>query len=421
MADKTTSFANRHGEEWETKEISVYGAAKSFIRQLGPSMDLTHVSIPAIFLLPYSILEFVAVRMTSAFHLLLPLTKEKDARKRLEGILKFILGSAKEEDLTLNHKPFNPIIGEVHKSRIDHEDGSHTYVLCEQTVHHPPTTAFDIYNEEHGVRLSGNMLFGVLFHSNSVTVEIKGGAKIYLTLPDGTEEKYLLEEGIPDMFIKNVLLGTKYVYWTGQLTVKCMTTGYRAQMIYTFNSGKNSVKGIIWNENDSQPKKEEPKQEKSGWASRWAKGAMNAAKATAKFSTGWIYDYEGEDAWLNNLKLPYNPETVQAKFEGICGSEIYVYPGPIPKKGEEKPANPERYVLINSREVKSEECNVYPAPEDLDEKASIKVWRETGEAIVAGDLETADIKKTEVEDAQRERRKNDTSYKPIYFSPNNDD
>merc|ERR1712137_1250841 len=209
--EKTMTWANIHGEDWEVKEISVYGAAKSFIRQLGPSMDLTHVSIPAIFLLPYSILEFVAVRMTSAFHLLLPLTKEKDARKRLEGILKFILGSAKEEDLTLNHKPFNPIIGEVHKSRIDHEDGSHTYVLCEQTVHHPPTTAFDIYNEEHGVRLSGNMLFGVLFHSNSVTVEIKGGAKIYLTLPDGTEEKYLLEEGIPDMFIKNVLLGTKMI------------------------------------------------------------------------------------------------------------------------------------------------------------------------------------------------------------------
>ena len=91
MADKTTSFANRHGEEWETKEISVYGAAKSFIRQLGPSMDLTHVSIPAIFLLPYSILEFVAVRMTSAFHLLLPLTKEKDARKRLEGLCATII------------------------------------------------------------------------------------------------------------------------------------------------------------------------------------------------------------------------------------------------------------------------------------------------------------------------------------------
>ena len=46
--------------------------------------------------------------------------------------MKFILGSLKEEDLTLNHKPFNPIIGEVHKSRIDHDDGSHTYVLCEQ-------------------------------------------------------------------------------------------------------------------------------------------------------------------------------------------------------------------------------------------------------------------------------------------------
>lgn len=82
---KTVSFANIHGEDWEVKEISVYGAAKAFIRQLSVGMDLTHVSIPAIFLLPYSILEFIAVRMTHAFHLLLPVAKEPDPRKRLEG------------------------------------------------------------------------------------------------------------------------------------------------------------------------------------------------------------------------------------------------------------------------------------------------------------------------------------------------
>ena len=83
---KTTSFANMHGEEWETKEISVYGAAKAFISQISVGMDLTHVSIPAIFLLPYSILEFVCARTTSAFHILLPLGQEKDPRKRLEGL-----------------------------------------------------------------------------------------------------------------------------------------------------------------------------------------------------------------------------------------------------------------------------------------------------------------------------------------------
>jgi len=130
--EKTTSFANIHGEDWEVKEISVYGAAKAFIRQLSVGMDLTHVSIPAIFLLPYSILEFVAVRMTSAFHLLLDLPKEKDPRKRLEGVLQYALGSSKPEDLTLNHKPSNSVLGEVHKARCDHGDGTHSYVMCEQ-------------------------------------------------------------------------------------------------------------------------------------------------------------------------------------------------------------------------------------------------------------------------------------------------
>jgi len=420
MAGKeaTTSYANMHGEDWETKEISVYGAAKSFITQITVGMDLTHVSIPALFLLPYSILEFIAVRTSSAFHLLLPLGKEKDPQKRLEGILKYCLGSAKESDLMLNHKPSNPILGEVHKGRMQHPDGTYSYVLCEQTKHHPPTSAFEINNPDHGVRLAGNMLFGVVFHSNSVTVEIKGGLKIYLTLEDGTEELYLLEEGIPDMYLKNVLLGTKYVFWTVQLTVKCPSTGFRTNLVYGFKDGKNTVNGLIWNENEMGEPKGAKEEKSAGWASRWAKATVNAAKATAKFSTGWIYDYEGEDAWMNTLKLPFNPATVKARFGGVCGQEIYVYPGALPLKGETK-EYPNKYVLINSKDVTSQECDVYPAPEDLEEHSSIKVWRAMGEAIVNGDMEKADIEKTKVEEAQRDRRKEGTSYAPVFFEEEN--
>ena len=266
------------------------------------------------------------------------------------------------------------------------------------------------------------MLFGVVFHSNSVTVEIKGGLKIYLTLPDGTQEMYLLEEGIPDMFLKNVLLGTKYVYWTGQLTVKCPSTGYRAQMVFGFNAGKNTVNGLIWNENEMEEVQDTKAEEapKGGWASRWARGAVNAAKATAKFSTGWIYDYEGEDAWLNNLKLPFNPATVSAKFHGTCGREIWVFPGPLPKKDEVK-EYADKYVLINGKEVASQECDIYPTEENLEEHSSIRVWRATGAAIVAGDVETADIEKTKVEEAQRERRKEGKSFAPVYFEEENKD
>lgn len=267
------------------------------------------------------------------------------------------------------------------------------------------------------------MLFGVLFHSNSVTVEVKGGAKIYITLPDGTEEVYILEEGIPDMYIKNVLLGTKYVYWTGHLTVKCQKTGYMAQMIYGYKDNKNTVNGIIWNENDKQEEKKEAKPEKSsGWASRWARATVNAAKSTAKFSTGWIYDYEGEDGWLNNLKMPFDPEIVQARFGGVCGDSIYVYPGRLRRKDEPVDPNPERYEIVNAKNVHSEECSVYPAPSDLEENSSIAIWRPVGEALVSGDLEKADIAKTEVEEKQRDiRKQRETNFVPKYFVVDSED
>jgi hypothetical protein len=50
----------------------------------------------------------------------------------LLGVISYIVAMGREEDLLLNHKPCNPILGEIHKSRIDHDDGSHTYILCEQ-------------------------------------------------------------------------------------------------------------------------------------------------------------------------------------------------------------------------------------------------------------------------------------------------
>lgn len=127
----TQSFATLRGP-WETKEISVYGAACAFIKNMKFNTDLTHVSLPSIFLLPYSILEFLAVRLTATFDLLLPLSREVNPQKRLEGIIRYVVAMGRQEDLLLNHKPCNPILGEVHKSRIDHEDGSSTYILCEQ-------------------------------------------------------------------------------------------------------------------------------------------------------------------------------------------------------------------------------------------------------------------------------------------------
>jgi len=395
---QTYSYANQHNQPWESKEISVYGAAMSFIKQVKMG-DLTHVSLPSLFMLPYSILEFIAIRMSSVFEALLPLGQIEDPRKRLEGVLAFLIGMGRQEDLMLNHKPFNPVLGEIHQARIDHDDGSYSYVICEQTVHHPPTSAFELHNPHHGVTLCGNMNFGVTLHSNSVTVKTCGGLKVVLTLADGSEEIYLLEEGVPDMLLRNVIIGTKYVYWTGSLHVYCPTTGHHAQMAFTYKDSENRVNGVMWNDVTSA--------ENSPKSSKWGK----FFKSTAKYTTGWFTS--DEDDWMETLEeKKFAMNQIDARFRGVCGQECFVYPK---TDGEFSPEK--RYVLVNPQELPVNECDQYPSSEFLPSNSSISIWRQVGEAIIADDLEAADDRKSKIEIEQRILRANRTEpFVPQYFT-----
>jgi hypothetical protein len=55
------SLVNVQGE-WLEKHISIIGAAKSFIGQLRFGQDMTKVSMPSMFLRPYSFLELIGYR-----------------------------------------------------------------------------------------------------------------------------------------------------------------------------------------------------------------------------------------------------------------------------------------------------------------------------------------------------------------------
>lgn len=243
------------------------------------------------------------------------------------------------------------------------------------------------------------MNFGVLFHSNSVTVGTKGGIKLKVRLPDGNEEVYLIEAGVPDMLIKNVILGTKYVYWTGDLHIKS-SSGIQAQMVFGYKDNKNTINGVIWRESSGEKKKEEAKKEKSsGWATRWAKGAVNAAKSTAKLATGWVYTYsEDEESWLQSMEPQFDPNNILARFSGVGGSEIWLYPGEFvqidPSTQKPKPlAERERTLLVDPRQLKTCEITTFPDWDKLEENSSIKVWKEVGDAIIEDNVELADQKK----------------------------
>jgi hypothetical protein len=256
------------------------------------------------------------------------------------------------------------------------------------------------------------MNFGVLFHSNSVSVATKGGLKLRLRLPDGSEELYLMEEGIPDMLLKNVILGTKYVFWDGSLHINCPKTGFHSQMAFTNQDGKNMIQGVIWNENYSGKPLAPAAQQTTGWGT-W----LISPKS-------WFAGNPDEFSWMNTISPHFEVKDILAKFSGECGQECWLSPLATldPKSKTINPIATEkqtRYLLVNPSKLKRNECSVYPLTENLEDHSSINVWKSVGAAIIADDLDAADKAKVEIEEKQRaeraQRQKNNQEFVPEYF------
>jgi len=148
------SYSDVRGE-WEDRKISVVGVVKSFISQLRIGQDLTRVSLPAVYLRPYSILEEAVTRNFMHIDLLFPIPKKEDPLDRLMGVLSWLLSLTKAENF--NHKPINPVLGETNMAYYRFGAGedsttgapSTTYYLSEQVSHHPPISCTRIDNPEH--------------------------------------------------------------------------------------------------------------------------------------------------------------------------------------------------------------------------------------------------------------------------------
>jgi hypothetical protein len=54
-------------------------------------------------------------------------------------------------------KPLNPFLGELFIGKWEDEAGT-TRLVAEQVSHHPPATACNIWNDEHGVRVCSSSL-----------------------------------------------------------------------------------------------------------------------------------------------------------------------------------------------------------------------------------------------------------------------
>jgi len=131
--------------------------------------------------------------------------------------------------------PFNPILGEIFRCTFQ-KDGNYEF-LAEQISHHPPSTAFCMFNREKRLCLQAYLKPNSKFCGNSIEIVI-GGTLIGHILNSGE----VFEVTYPKYVVKGVLFGNMELELSGKSVVKCEANGYVAEFEF---KPKNAVVGKI--------------------------------------------------------------------------------------------------------------------------------------------------------------------------------
>jgi len=233
------SWVDKDGD-WRQKKISLMGVVQSFASQLKIGQDMTRVSLPCIFLYPFSMLEVMGHRELSAFELVYEANKHKDPLDRILAIVSWVLATLPQERWI--KKPYNPVIGETHECWVESANYGKTVFTSEQVSHHPPVSAENVRNIQEDVDMAANLSFGVRYGGNSVSIVTSGGAKLNL---NKFNETYEFPKRTPDMVVRNLIFGKKKIFWEGDISVSCKETKYTVSLNFAKSGSDNSVKGKV--------------------------------------------------------------------------------------------------------------------------------------------------------------------------------
>jgi len=244
---EAVSYADANGE-WRNKKVSFKDVISGFVSQLKVGQDLTRVSLPAAVLYPFSMLETFAVRELSSFELLLGLNKISSPLERMIAIVAWHSSCLPME--LWRKKPYNAVIGEIHECHLESPQFGNTYFLAEQVSHHPPISAVVIHNPIEGLTLSENLSFGVSFGGNSLSVITAGAAELVL---GNLKETYVLDKMFPDMSVRHLVIGSKKIYWEGDITMTCSQSNLVARLKFYRDGDHSDMKGTITTVSSKEP------------------------------------------------------------------------------------------------------------------------------------------------------------------------
>jgi len=176
--------------------------------------------------------------------------KEQDAAKRAVLVLKWFLSTLKQqyssrnEKLGSEKKPLNPFLGELFLGKWEDDAGT-TQLVSEQVSHHPPVTAYCIWNSDAGVRLQG---YNAQKASFSRTINVKQIGHAILRI-DAFDEEYLIT--LPSLHIEGLITGSPYVE-LNRTSYITSSSGYTAKIDYSgkgwVSGKKNSFTAVLYSE-----------------------------------------------------------------------------------------------------------------------------------------------------------------------------
>ncbi|OQO07920.1 hypothetical protein B0A48_06712 [Cryoendolithus antarcticus] len=260
-------------EEGAALPASSKGSWGSFLKSIASfNGDLASMTAPAFILSTTSLTEFSAYWAEMPKLLVAP-AAEKDPQKRAMLVLKWFLSTLKQQYASRNEKlgsekkPLNPFLGELFIGKWEDQEGT-THLVSEQVSHHPPVTAYSIWNDKHGVRLQGYNAQKASF-SRTIHVRQVGHAILHL---DAWDEDYLIT--LPSLHIEGLITGSPYVE-LNKSTYIVGSNGFTSKVEY---SGKG-----------------------------WVSGTKNSITATmyphGKEKSKHDVIYTAEGAWTNNFTI----------------------------------------------------------------------------------------------------------------------
>ncbi|QSZ32851.1 hypothetical protein DSL72_002431 [Monilinia vaccinii-corymbosi] len=203
--------------------------------------DLSTLTAPPFLLSQQSIVEFPTYWAEHPSLFVAP-THSESSEERALLVLKWFISTLKWQHSTRDEngkkrgmKPLNPFLGECFMGSWE-DDGKgtgRTELVSEQVSHHPPITAYNIWNEKHGVQLQGVVAPHPYFRS---TVHIERRGYSLLTFSQHNETHLIT---MPPVHITGLMSGSLSPELSGTSYIRS-SSGFTTRISY---SSKGWVSG----------------------------------------------------------------------------------------------------------------------------------------------------------------------------------